>query len=91
MNCIEQLTDYQEYIGYIAATLGSISFLPQVIKIWKSRSAKDISAIMYITYVISVILWLVYAIMIYSTPLIISEIVTLVLSSLILVIKYLWK
>ena len=50
-------------IGFIAATLTTIAFLPQVIKVWKSRSARDISLGMYCLFSSGVLLWLVYGIM----------------------------
>ena len=88
---IEYIVVYQELLGFIAAGLGAISFLPQLIKIWKFRSVKDISTGMYIIYTFSVILWLIYGIIIKSEPLIRAEILTLILVSTILIMKYLWK
>ncbi|WPY00581.1 PQ loop repeat protein [Candidatus Trichorickettsia mobilis] len=88
---LEYILIYQEFLGFTAAALGTISFVPQVIKIWKSRSVKDISFTMYIIYWISLILWLSYAIIIKSIPLIAAELSTLILVSMILIMKYLWK
>ena len=80
-----------ELIGYAAAFCATVSLIPQVIKIWKERSAKAISITMYLIYSLSLILWLIYGIMINSIPLIIAEIITLILSIAILIMKYLWK
>jgi MtN3 and saliva related transmembrane protein len=88
---VEYIVASQELLGFIAAALGAISFLPQVIKIWRFRSVKDISTSMYIIYALSIILWLIYGIIIKSAPLILAEILTLILVSTILVMKYLWK
>jgi len=90
-NFIRYIVSNQELLGFIAAGLGAISFLPQVIKIWRFHSVKDISASMYIIYALSVILWLIYGIIIKSTPLILAEILTLTLVSILLVMKYVWK
>ncbi len=90
LNFIEYTVSYQEYLGYVAALLGALSFLPQLIKLWRFRSVKDISLAMYIIYTTSVILWLAYGIIIKSTPLITAEILTLVLVSAILIMKYMW-
>lgn len=78
-------------VGYIAAFCSTLAFIPQVIKLWKERSARAISTAMYLIYSLSVILWLVYGVMINSIPLIIGEIITLILSVAILLMKYLWK
>ena len=88
---VEYIVVYQELLGFIAAVLGAISFLPQLIKIWRFRSVKDISTGMYVIYTFSVILWLIYGIIIKSEPLILAEILTLILVSTILIMKYLWK
>lgn len=87
----ECIATYQESVGYIAAGLGVISFLPQLVKIWKFRSVKDISTSMYFIYTASVILWLIYGIIIKSAPLVLAEILTLILVSAILTMKYMWK
>ena len=80
-----------ELIGYAAAFCGTVSLIPQIIKLCKERSAKAISATMYLIYTIGVVLWLIYGIMINSIPLIIAEIITLGLSITILIMKYLWQ
>ena len=80
-----------EFIGYAAAFCGTVSLIPQIVKLRKERSAKAISATMYLIYTIGVVLWLTYGIMINSIPLIIAEIIALVLSITILIMKYLWK
>ena len=73
------------------AFCGTVSLIPQVIKIWKEQSAKAISGNMYLIYSLAVVLWLIYGIMINSIPLIVAEIITLALSVAILIMKYLWK
>ena len=82
---------FSELIGYAAAFCGTVSLIPQIVKLWKERSAKAISTTMYLIYSLGVVLWLIYGIMINSIPLIIAEIITLVLSIAILIMKYLWK
>ena len=91
MGFLEYVIAYQELLGFVAAGLSAISFLPQLIKIWRFRFVKDISTGMYVIYAISVILWLIYGIIIKSEPLILAEILTLILVSTILTMKYLWK
>jgi MtN3 and saliva related transmembrane protein len=91
LNFIEYTVSYQEHLGYVAALLGALSFLPQLIKLWRFRSVKDISLAMYIIYTTSVLLWLAYGIIIKSAPLITAEILTLVLVSAILIMKYIWR
>lgn len=79
--------DFTFIIGNIAAVLTSVSFLPQAIKIIKTKDTKSISLPMYIMFVIGIALWLVYGFMRDDMPLILANIVTLTLSGLILGFK----
>ena len=76
-----------EGIGYLAGSLATAAFLPQVAKTIKERSAKDISLGMYVLFCIGVSLWLVYGFLISSWPVIISNLVSLILSATILMLK----
>jgi MtN3 and saliva related transmembrane protein len=76
-----------EMLGYVAATLTTISFLPQAWLIWKTRSAKSVSLGMYSAFVTGIGLWLIYGALIGSWPLVASNSVTFVLSGLILALK----
>lgn len=77
----------QDWVGLAAGTLTTISFVPQVLKIWQSKHADDISASMFIIFIIGVALWLLYGINIQALPVIIANAVTLLLASTILVLK----
>ncbi|MEI7941586.1 MAG: SemiSWEET transporter [Candidatus Riflemargulisbacteria bacterium] len=78
-------------VGILAGFLTTISFLPQAIKVWKSRSAKDLSLIMYICFSICVCLWMAYGIMLHELPIIIPNFFALILSLFILSIKIIYK
>jgi len=80
-----------EIIGLIAALLTTSSFLPQVIRVWKTKSTKDISLTMYINMFIGVGLWLVYGIAIDSLSVILANSVTIVLVLSILYFKLKYK
>lgn len=80
-----------ESIGLVAGSFTTISFLPQVIKTWKSRSAKDLSLVMFSLFCAGILLWLIYGILIDSLPVILSNAFTLVLSSTILFFKLKFK
>ena len=77
-------------IGTIAAILTTSSFLPQVIKTWKTKSAKDISLKMYIILCTGVLLWFVYGLLLSDLPIIIANAVAFLftLSVIFLKIKY---
>ena len=83
--------NYITYIGLAAAACTTISFLPQVIQVVKTKETKNLSLTMYITFTIGVILWFVYGIMVKDLPLLTANGVTLALASTILVMKIKYK
>ena len=78
-------------LGLLAASLTTISFLPQIIKIWKTQKTGDISFVMYIILVTGVFLWLIYGFLIKDLPLILANLVTLILVSSVLFLKIKYK
>ncbi len=76
-----------EIIGFIAATLTTASFVPQVYKIWKFRKTDGVSLIMYIVMFIGVLLWLSYGVLINSVSVITANAVTAVLQLMIIYSK----
>ena len=83
--------DFIQILGLIAGSLTTISFLPQVIKTWKSRSTKDISLAMFGIFCLGTLLWLIYGILISSLPMIFANSITLILSAILLYFKFKFK
>jgi MtN3 and saliva related transmembrane protein len=81
---------YSELIGIVAGCCTTFAFLPQVIKVIKSRSAKDISLPMYVIFNTGLVLWATYGVIIQSPSLIIANGLTLILACSILVMKLIW-
>jgi MtN3 and saliva related transmembrane protein len=74
-------------IGYAAALLTTVAFLPQAWLTYRTRKADGISLTMYSIFVVGIVLWLVYGVFVGRGPLIVANLVTLVLSSFILGMK----
>jgi MtN3 and saliva related transmembrane protein len=74
-------------IGFTAATLTALAFLPQALKVWRTRSSGDLSAGMLLAQSLGVALWIVYGVAIDSLPIIVSNAVTLALCILLWVLK----
>jgi MtN3 and saliva related transmembrane protein len=74
-------------IGLAAALCTTISFLPQVIRTWQTRSTKDLSLAMFLVYTTGIFLWLVYGIIQHDVPLMAANSVTFLLSGTILYFK----
>lgn len=79
--------DLTTLVGLAAGFLTTISLVPQVQKIWKSRSAKDVSRKMFIAFCLGISLWLVYGVVKGDIPMIIWNSVSLALALSILVMK----
>ena len=75
------------FLGYIAGALTTFAFLPQLIKAIKTKSTKDISLLMFVVICTGISLWLIYAILIDSLPIILANMVTLIIAGAILVFK----
>ena len=74
-------------LGLVAGTLTTLSFLPQLLKAWKSRSTHDISIGMILLLAVGIMLWIFYGIVTADVPVIVANAVTLVFVSLILALK----
>lgn len=74
-------------LGICAGTLTTIAFLPQLVKVWRSKSAKDISMTWLVTFTIGVSLWLLYGLLLGQFPIVIANAITLGLTLIILAFK----
>ena len=76
-----------ELLGFVAGFLTTVSFLPQAIKAWKTKSTKDISLPMYLVFILGVFLWIIYGFMINSLVVLLANAVTLLIALFILYMK----
>lgn len=78
-------------LGLVAGGLTTIAFVPQMIKTWQSRSAKDVSFVMLITFISGIFLWLIYGILRQDVAIIAANGVTLIFNLVILALKIRYK
>ena len=76
-----------EWLGYVAATLTTLSFVPQAAKTIRTRETSGISLWMYLVFTVGIGFWFGYGIYLQSWPMIVSNAVTFVLSATILGMK----
>jgi MtN3 and saliva related transmembrane protein len=76
-----------ELIGYCAAALTTLSFLPQAWLTFRTRDVRGISLGMYIAFTLGVALWLLYGLLTGAWPVVVANAVTLALATLILCMK----
>jgi MtN3 and saliva related transmembrane protein len=74
-------------IGSIAGACTTLSFLPQLLRVWRRKSAQDISLSMFLLFSFGEACWLVYGIGLGSAPIIAANAVTLTLALAILTLK----
>lgn len=79
-----------EFIGSFAGFCTTVSFIPQVYRVWKTRSVQDISLSMYLIFCTGVASWMIYGIYKDAYPLIFFNAATLILAVSILWMKLLW-
>jgi len=76
-----------EIVGYIAAILSVICFIPQAIKIIVTKDTNALSFWMYFLFLLSVIFWLIYGLMLNSFPIILKNIFVIIFVGIILGLK----
>lgn len=81
------LSHYSDFIGYFAALLTTLAFVPQALHSWKTRDLSGISLPMYSMFSTGVAGWLVYGLLIGSWPIIVANSITLLLACAVLVLK----
>ena len=82
--------ELQEIIGYLGGIFIMVSFVPQVIKSYKTKSVKDLSLWMIIATLVGTIFWIIYGYFINSMPVLVMNIIfgIIVLFQLYLKMKY---
>ena len=79
--------DSFEIVGFIAAFLTTLSFVPQVYKTWKTKEVADLSLVMYLAMFAGVSLWLVYGIHMKSPSMIVANSITVLLVFMVIIFK----
>jgi len=79
--------ELSELIGYPAAILTTIAFVPQAWKSWRTRDLSGISLPMYTLFTLGVAFWLAYGLLIASIPIVIGNGITLALAAVVLWLK----
>ncbi|NCW12420.1 MAG: hypothetical protein EBV82_04500 [Chitinophagia bacterium] len=76
-----------EFIGYLGSLLSCITFVPQVYQTWKTKSVGDLNLMMILIVTTSTIVWLTYAYLIKSKPVLVANSIVFVLSLMLLYFK----
>lgn len=76
-----------DILGYVAGLITAFTFLPQVLKTWKTKSAKDVSLAMFVIALSNQVLWLAFGILREDPVIIITNAVMLVMTSIMIALK----
>ena len=76
-----------DIVGYVAATLTTVAFVPQAWRIFKTKDVSGISLRMYIVFTLGVAVWLAYGLALRQLPMILANGITLVLACAVLVMR----
>jgi MtN3 and saliva related transmembrane protein len=76
-----------DVLGYVAGLITAFTFLPQVLKTWKTKSAKDVSLAMFLIALTNQILWLSFGILRDDPVIIITNALMLLMTSLMIILK----
>lgn len=77
-----------DILGYVAGGITAVTFLPQVIKTWKKRSAEDVSLMMFVIAVLCEVLWIIYAININNWVIILTNATLMVMALIMIYFKF---
>ncbi len=78
-------------LGYLAAVLGSIGWLPQLVRTLRTRQVRDISLWTTLLIFVTVCLWLVYGLLLGAWPIIIANLLSASVVGVLLAAKILWE
>ncbi|PKQ60422.1 hypothetical protein BZG02_19350 [Labilibaculum filiforme] len=84
-------SDLISILGFVAAFCTTVSFVPQALRVIKTKQTKDLSLVMYSMFNVGITLWLVYGVLILAWPIIIANMITLGLTLTILALKIKYK
>jgi MtN3 and saliva related transmembrane protein len=80
-----------EYIGYAGALLTAINFLPQVIKVYKTKDAEELSFWTLVLILLAQSVWMIYAFRLDLIPVLISNASLFLLALILLIMKFVYK
>ena len=80
-----------DILGYAAGAITSLTFLPQVIKTWKLKSARDVSLLMFVIAAINEVMWIVYGALLNNWVIILTNAIVLAMSLTMIYLKFRYK
>lgn len=76
-----------QILGYAACAVTALTFLPQVLKTWKEKSAKNVSLLMFIIAFINEVMWIAYGVLQNDMVIIVTNVIMIVMCSIMIILK----
>jgi MtN3 and saliva related transmembrane protein len=80
-----------DILGYAACAVTALTFLPQVIKTWKEKSAKNVSLMMFVIAFINEVMWIAYGILRHDNVIIVTNVIMITMCSVMILLKLKYK
>jgi MtN3 and saliva related transmembrane protein len=85
------MIDYVTILGSLAGALTTVAFFPQLLKVWRTRSTRDISLGMFSIFCVGVLVWFIYGLLIDDAPVIIANFLVFIQALIIVTFKLRYK
>lgn len=76
-----------EILGYAACAVTALTFLPQVVKTWKEKSARNVSLMMFLIAFANEVMWIAYGVLRNDMVIIVTNVIMIVMCSMMIVLK----
>jgi MtN3 and saliva related transmembrane protein len=80
-----------DILGYAACAVTALTFLPQVIKTWKEKSAKNVSLMMFVIAFVNEVMWIAYGILRHDNVIIVTNVIMITMCSVMILLKLKYK
>jgi MtN3 and saliva related transmembrane protein len=80
-----------EILGYTAGAITTLTFLPQVVKTWKEKSAKNVSLLMFLIAFVNEVMWIVYGVLRNDWVIILTNVIMIIFCSIMILLKLKYK
>jgi MtN3 and saliva related transmembrane protein len=80
-----------QILGYAACAVTALTFLPQVVKTWREKSAKNVSLMMFIIAFINEVMWITYGVLKPDNVIVVTNIIMITMCSIMISLKLKYK
>lgn len=83
--------DFVSILGYSACAVTALTFLPQVIKTWKEKTATNVSLLMFLIAALNEVMWIAYGVLRSDMVIIVTNVIVLLMSCTMIYLKFRFK